>query len=237
MRVRDARGLAIGLGLVLAVGVMACGPGSTASTAPPAPQASESASASAASGLPTELADSVQQADGTWRTPDGRVFAAPDEFGSQPCADARWPVADGTVDLASAAGVPVDPVEWLSHHAHTYVGVFVDGKAEVVPSGIGIDNAGHRIAGLHTHDCSGTVHVEAEAPIELTLGQLADSWGVKLDSECFADMCAPDDPVVVEVNGAPVTDARAVVIADCDVINIVVGDRPAEFPPAAADGC
>jgi hypothetical protein len=231
MRVLQARGLALGAGLVLALVPIACGTSTTASTAP------TQATPSSGSGLPPELADAVQQDDGTYRLPDGRVFSAPDQFFSEECADARWPVAEDTVDLAATAGVPVDPVEWLSHHVHTYLGVFVDGEAEVVPAGIGIDNDGHRIAALHTHDCSGTVHVEAEEPIELTLGQFADMWGVKLDAQCFADLCAPDNPVVVQVNGEPVADARAVVIADCDVIRIVIGDPPAEIPPAAAEGC
>lgn len=84
---------------------------------------------------------------------------------------------------------------------------------------------------------AGRVHLEAEEPIELTLGQFADTWGVKLDGECFANLCAPDDPVPVQVNGEPVAYARAVVIADCDVISIVIGDSPAEIPPAAAEGC
>lgn len=231
MRVLRARGLAVGAGLVLALVSIACGTNTPASTAP------TQASPSTGSGLPPELADAVQQADGTYRFPDGRVFSAPDEFGTQECGDVRWPVAEDTVDLAAAAGIPVDPVEWLSHHVHTYVGVFVDGEPEVVPAGIGIDNDGHRIAGLHTHDCSGTVHLEAEEPIELTLGQFADSWGVKLDAQCFADLCAPDNPVAVQIDGEPVADARAVVIADCDVINIVVGDAPAQIPPATAEGC
>lgn len=208
-------------------------------TAPTASPASSSAGASASipANVPPELADSVQQADGSWRTPDGRVFFAPDQFGSQPCAGARWPVAEDTVDFAATAGVPVDPVEWLSHHVHTYVGVFVDGEAEVVPSGIGIDNDEHRIAGLHTHDCSGTVHLEAQKAMQLTLGQFADSWGVKLDADCFAELCGPENAIAVQVNGQPATDVRAAVIADCAVINIVIGDPPAEFPPAAAEGC
>src|SRR5687768_8277977 len=172
MKVLRARALVVGAALVLAL--VACGTSNT-TTAPPSPS---QAAPSTAAGLPPELADAVQQSDGTYRTPDGRVFSAPDQFFSEECADARWPVADDTVDLAATAGVPVDPVEWLSHHVHTYVGVFVDSEPEVVPAGIGIDNDGHRIAGLHTHDCSGAVHLEAEAPIELTLGQFADSWGV-----------------------------------------------------------
>ena len=235
MRVLHARGPVVGAALVLAVVSIACGTSTTASTTPGPSQAAPTTAAGP--NLPTELADAVQQPDGTYKTADGRVFSAPDEFFSEACADVRWPVANDTVDLAAASGVPVDPVEWLSHHVHTYVGVFVDGEPEIVPAGIGIDNDGHRIAGLHTHDCSGTVHLEAEKPIELTLGQFADAWGVKLDGECFADLCPPDDPVAVQVNGEPVADARGVVIADCDVISIVIGEPPAEIPPAAAEGC
>ena len=233
MRVLQTRGPVLGAALIVALASIACGTGTTASTSPSPSQAAPST----AVGLPPELADAVQQPDGTYKTADGRVFSAPDQFFNEECADARWPVPEDTVDLAATAGVPVDPVEWLSHHVHTYVGVFVDGEAEVVPAGIGIDNDGHRIAGLHTHDCTGTVHLELEAPIELTLGQFADSWGVKLDGECFADLCAPQSPVTVQVNGEPVADPRAVVIADCDVITIVIGDPPAEIPPAAAEGC
>jgi hypothetical protein len=117
------------------------------------------------------------------------------------------------------------------------VGLFVDGEAQVVPAGIGIDNDGHRIAGLHTHDCSGTVHLEAEKEIELTLGQFTDTWGVRFDAECFDELCAPDSPVAVQLNGEPVAVPRDLVIADCAVITIVIGDPPDSIPPAAAEGC
>jgi hypothetical protein len=238
MRVPRSRVLVVGAALVLALAAGACGTGNITTTTTPSQASPSTAPApSTAAGLPPELADAVQQPDGTYVTSDGGVFSAPDEFASQDCGDVRWPAADDTVDLALAAGVPVDPVEWLTYHVHTYVGVFVDGNPEVVPAGIGIDNDGHRIAGLHTHDCSRTVHLEAEKAIELTLGQFADSWGVKLDGTCFADLCAPENPVAVLVKREPVADARAVVIADCDVISIVIGDPPAEIPPAAAEGC
>ena len=237
MRVVKARAIAVGAGLVLAMLSVACGSGTTASDPPTTPPSPSESAAATDSNLPPELADAVEQPDGTYKTADGRVFFAPETFGIQECGDARWPVPDDTVDLAAAADVPVDPVEWLSYHVHTYLGVFVDGEAEVVPAGIGLDNDGHRIAGLHTHDCSGTVHLEAEKPIELTLGQFADSWGVKLDADCFADLCAPDTSVAVQLDGEPIADPRAVVVADCAVVFVVIGDPPAEFPPAAAEGC
>jgi hypothetical protein len=237
MRGLRARGLVVGAAVVFMVVSTGCGTSITSSTTPAAPATSGQAGPSTALGVPPELADSVLQPDGSYKTPDGRIFFAPEMFGAQECAEGRWPVPEDTVDLAAASDVPVDPVEWLSYHVHTYVGVIVDGEPEIVPAGIGIDNSGHRIAGLHTHDCSGTVHLEAEAPIELTLGQFADSWGLKLDVECFADLCASESPVEVQVNGEPAADPRAVVIADCAVIEIVIGDPPADLPPAAAEGC
>ena len=237
MRVLRARGLVLGAALLFMFVSSGCGTSTTSSTTPATPATSGQAEPSTAAGVPPELADAVLHPDGSYRTPDGRVFFAPEAFGAQECAEGRWPVPEDTVDLAAASDVPVDPVEWLSYHVHAYVGVFVDGEPGIVPAGIGIDNSGHRIAGLHTHDCSGTVHLEAEAPIELTLGQFADSWGLKLDAECFAKLCAPESPVAVQVNGDRVADPRAVAIAECSVINIVVGDPPAEIQPAAAEGC
>ena len=216
---------------VLAFVAVACGSGS------PTPTTSGQAPPSTVAGLPPELADAVQQPDGTYETADGRVFAAPDEFSSRDCGEVRWPVADDTADLAIEAGVPVDSVEWLTHHVHASLSVFVDGAREVVPTGIGIDNDGHRIAGMHTHDCSGTVHIEVEEDAELTLGQFADTWGLRLDGECFDDLCAPDSPVAVLLDGQPVADPREVVIADCGEITVVIGDPPAAIPPAPAEGC
>ena len=232
MKVPWARGFAVSAVLVALVSI-ACGTSAPASTAPSPSQAAPSTAAA----LPPELADAVQQPDGTYKTPDGRVFFAPEQFGLQECGDVRWPVADDTVDRALAAGVSADAVEWLTHHVHAYVGVLVDGEPEVVPGGIGIDNGGHRIAGLHTHDCTGTVHIEVEEQVDLTLGQFADAWGVKLGTQCFADLCAPDDPLAVHLDGTPVADPRAVAITDCAVAFIVIGDPPAEFPSAAAECC
>jgi hypothetical protein len=230
MGVLQARALGMWAALVLAFVAIACGSSNATST-------SGQAARPTVSGLPPELADAVRQDDGTYLTSDGRVFAAPDEFSSEDCGDVRWAVADDTADHALDAGVPVDAVEWLTHHIHAYMGVFVDGEPEVVPAGIGIDNGEHRIAGLHTHDCTGTVHIEAEQEVDLTLGQFADTWGVRLDEECFDDLCGPESPVEVRHNGEPVADHRDVVISDCDEIIIVIGDPPDDIPAVRAEGC
>ena len=227
-----APGLLACTALVFALIATSCGGGNDVSSMTTSSQVAPSASL----GWPPESAGAVKQDDGTYRTPDGRIFAAPDRFATQDCGDLRWPVAHDTVDQALKAGVAVYSVEWLTHHVHAYVGVFVDGDPVVVPAGIGIDNDEHRIAGLHTHDCSGTVHVEVEKEADLTLGQVADTWGVRLDETCFDDLCGPNRRVEVRLNGVPVANHRGVAITDCVEILIVIG-APPDIPHARAEGC
>lgn len=67
-------------------------------------------------------------------------------------------------------------------HFHPRVAVFVDGRQVAVPPNIGIDPRKDpmQMAGLHTHDSSGTVLLEG-APAA-TLGKLFRIWGVALSS-------------------------------------------------------
>ena len=234
MRVLQTRGPVLGAALIVALASIACGTGTTASTSPSPSQAAPST----AVGLPPELADAVQQPDGTYKTADGRVFSAPDQFFNEECADARWPVAGGH-RRPRRAPPACRSTRWSGSvtMCTRIVGVFVDGEAEVVPAGIGIDNDGHRIAGLHTHDCTGTVHLEAEAPDRADARAVRRFVGRQARRGVLRRPLRATDPVAVQVNGEPVADPRAVVIADCDVITIVVGDPPAEIPPAAAEGC
>lgn len=65
-----------------------------------------------------------------------------------------------------------------SVHFHPLISVWVDGKQMPVPANIGIDptKGVMQMAGLHTHDASGTIHVEGVD--HATLGQFFAIWGV-----------------------------------------------------------
>jgi hypothetical protein len=52
-----------------------------------------------------------------------------------------------------------------------------------VPAGLGIDQARHLIAPLHTHDGSGVVHIESATDVPFTLGQLFTEWGQPLRAD------------------------------------------------------
>jgi hypothetical protein len=82
--------------------------------------------------------------------------------------------------------------EKVKYHVHVYVAVYVKGKMERLPAGIGVTQPrllekypnGHFydvglyncLYWLHTHVADGIVHVESPGPRNFTLGQFFDIW-------------------------------------------------------------
>jgi hypothetical protein len=141
--------------------------------------------------------------------------------------------------------------EFLIHHVHAHLDVFVDGKPIAVPAGIGInihDPEVKRftdpslsyggiqhcrkpcISPLHTHDGSGILHTESATPQPNTLGQFFTEWGVRLSKSCVGEHCSPK-PIAFYVDGKPYTaDPRAIELTDRKEIAIVVGNPPPQIP-------
>jgi hypothetical protein len=114
------------------------------------------------------------------------------------------PIPAGTklANLSTAAtGQSVDGIECNAGektvtHVHTHLTVFVNGKARVIPYGIGIPGAqadqtangpfvetGSCFYWLHTHAEDGIIHVESPSTTEtFTLGQFFAEWGIPLSS-------------------------------------------------------
>jgi len=112
------------------------------------------------------------------------------------------PIGPKLATLANAAtGQTVDGVqcqagEQLVSHVHTHLTIFVDGKARVIPYGIGIPGAqavatphgafvetGSCFYWLHSHQEDGVIHVESpSASLSFTLGQFFSIWGIPLSS-------------------------------------------------------
>jgi len=87
------------------------------------------------------------------------------------------PVYAGLEQRRVEAGVPT-MAEGGGEHFHPLLDVYVRGDQIAVPANIGIDPAKPptEMAGLHTHDTSGTIHNEAGTGS--TLGQFFAVWGV-----------------------------------------------------------
>jgi hypothetical protein len=173
-------------------------------------------------------------------------------------ADARalWPAPQDPLERTIAAGLEPERKEFLIHHVHAHLDVFIDGEPIAVPAGIGItiddpevqrfeDPDGsvgfggiercHKpcISPLHTHDGSGIIHTESATPKPNTLGQFFTEWGVRLSGSCVGGHCSPE-PITFSVDGKCYTkDPRAIELTDRKQIAIVVGTPPPQIPGTA----
>lgn len=110
--------------------------------------------------------------------------------------------------------------EQILHH-HVRLFIFVDGQPVTVPMNIGLSQTA--ASPLHTHDTTGTVHVEsADATFAPVLGQFFDVWGVYLTKDCLGGRCGDGtNQLRIFVNGkewagnatqVPLTDLSAIVV-------------------------
>ena len=112
--------------------------------------------------------------------------------------------------LNSATGQAVNGVqcqagEKVTVHVHTHLTIFVNGKARVIPYGIGIPGfqAVNTAAGpfvqtgscfywLHVHAYDGIVHIESPSTTQaFTLGQFFQEWGVTLSKTQVGSATGP----------------------------------------------
>ena len=162
-----------------------------------------------------------------------------------------WSLPADPMSLAREAGLMPDTKEYLTHHVHAHLDVFVNGHPVEIPAGIGIEitdpavekfGSGYGgipeqgceqicISPLHTHDPDGVIHTEAPSEARFTLGQFFVQMGIRLDGSCVDEFCTPDVPVAVVVDGQRQSGNPAdIVLRDNQEIAIVIGTPPEEIP-------
>jgi hypothetical protein len=154
--------------------------------------------------------------------------------------------------LAVQAGLTPDKKEFADYHIHAHLDVFVNGQPVVIPGGIGIETSDPAvkqngedhfggippegcqqvcISPLHTHDVDGFLHVEAPLEAGFTLGQFFEEMAIRLDATCVDELCAPDAPAVVYIDGLPHAGNPAdIILRDLQEIAIVIGTPPEVIP-------
>ena len=102
-------------------------------------------------------------------------------------------------------------------HLHQHLNVTADGTRLNIPKNIGIDASLYKdhslsryglqgLAPLHTHDDSGTIHVESNTNRTYTLGEFLNIWG---------GLALNGKTVKATVNGSqPVSDFRNLILRD-----------------------
>jgi hypothetical protein len=108
--------------------------------------------------------------------------------------------------------------------------IYIDGLLRPLPANIGLDPARGIEASLHTHDGTGTIHMEAPRPYNYTLGDFFAVWGVKLGPAQVGDLKGlGGDHLHFYLNGKPLANPAALVLHRND--NIVIGYGPVtSFP-------
>jgi hypothetical protein len=142
-----------------------------------------------------------------------------------------WAAPADASAAVRAAGLPMLGEEKLAVHYHAHLDVLVNGQPVPVPAGLGIDEARHLIAPLHTHDDSGIVHIESATDVPFTLGQVFTEWGQPLRTNQVGPLTLTTGQALrVYRNGQTVTgDTAALRLGAHDEIVVWVG--PADQQP------
>lgn len=133
------------------------------------------------------------------------VVALTADGGEEPATAAGTfaPVYDGLEERRVEAGVPT-MAEGGGEHFHPSLDVYVRGEQIAIPPNIGIDPSRppEMMAGLHTHDASGTIHNEAGTGS--TLGQFFAIWGIPFSpTELGPHEASASEKVRMWVDGEP----------------------------------
>lgn len=150
-------------------------------------------------------------------------------------------------------GQPVDGIscqtsEQIVYHIHAHLAVYTNGKARIIPEGIGIvpptrvvqTSAGpFVVAGtcfywLHSHTADGIIHIESPSQRVYTLGNYFDIWNQPLSA---TQVGPAHGRVTAYVDGQPFSgDPRSIPLNPQTLIQLDVGSaspgpQPFTFPP------
>lgn len=142
-------------------------------------------------------------------------------------AAAAAAAADGKSTREVAMSCTLDM--FTQFHIHPELTIMIDGEKQAIPKDIGI------VAGcmhpLHTHDDSGTLHVESPVKRDFTLGDFFAVWGRPFDKDHILDRTVDGaHEIRLLVNGAQSQDYENLVLRDDDKIMIAYQKKPA--PPS-----
>lgn len=94
-------------------------------------------------------------------------------------------------------------------HIHPHLTITVKGEPMEIPANIGIE--GSCMHPIHTHDSSGTLHLEFKKPRGVKVGEFFEIWGKPLDKQ----------GATMTVNGQESTEFGDYVMHDQDQIEII----------------
>jgi hypothetical protein len=142
------------------------------------------------------------------------------------------PIVGAVIVLGAVFGIQASEQSTIGTkmvmHIHPQITVSVNGQPTTVPENLGIDSTlwkDHSLdkygmqgmSPLHTHDNSGTIHVESSTNRDYTLGEFVDVWG-SLDT-------GSGKIIKVTVDDQPISDWRNHILKDKENISFVISQQ------------
>ena len=152
--------------------------------------------------------DAIQTKKKLWRAIKASIIIVP-IAGLVWYVATRPPIPD--TDIVSKKGL----------HWHPELSIEIKAQKQEIPTDIGIGVVHNPI---HTHDASGTIHIEMEGLVtkdSIKLGQFFKVWEKQFNSNCIFDFCnGPSGAVKMFVNGKESTEFENYLMQDKDKIEI-----------------
>jgi len=112
----------------------------------------------------------------------------------------------------------------LALHIHPILQIEINGQQQMIPANIGISSEGMRV--IHTHDATGTLHVESPTPHQFYLQDFFTIWGKEFSDQCIFQHCENEThDLKMYVNGEESGLFGALPLRDKDIIRIVYEER------------
>ena len=97
---------------------------------------------------------------------------------------------------------PIPENAQLAEHIHPQLTILINGQQQSIPAGIGISPNG--ALPLHTHDGTGTIHIESTAVLPFRLKDFFTIWGQSFDKNHILNATTDrKHRIVMTVNGRP----------------------------------
>jgi hypothetical protein len=197
----------------------ACGSSSSSSSTSSAAVTSSASSSTAASGTATSAAASEPQVG----------------FEGVPLEQGPALGSAGTTETGTVDGIQCGAGEQLAYHIHAHLAVYVNGRIDALPAGIGIPGSTAQqtqqgpiatvpscIYWLHTHTTDGIIHIESPTKRIYSLGNFFDEWHQPLSATQVAGV---HGKITAFLNGKAWTkNLRAIPLLPHAVIQFDIGE-------------
>lgn len=109
-------------------------------------------------------------------------------------------------------------------HIHPHLTIMINGQAQAIPANIGIQPG--CMNALHTHDNTGTIHVESPEQRDFTLADWFTVWGKPFDKDhILAASVDASSTIQVTINGKEVDTFENTILKDGEQIVISYGKK------------